>query len=1270
MKKLSKPLSILLSALMLLSVIAAAPFTVSAAQADAEEAVGAYGTTKDCQWRFNEATGEFTVTGNGAMGDYASAENRPWKAFADKITSVSIGSGVTHIGAFAFMNADISSLVVPRNVKSIGECAFDTCEKLSKVYFARGLESIGRKAFRDCALEEIILPDTLKLIGSYAFLYNDKITSVSVPESVTEIMDNALGYGTYGKISDFIICGKPGTTAQTYAEGRGFTFIGQILTGVCGDTLTWHYFQPTKTLFIDGRGEMYDFANPMDHAATAYHSPWLSYLKTGIDHIELDSRVTSIGKYAFCPDAESASVKSVDLPDQLDTIGEYAFYNCSQLTELETPSQLGCIEKYAFAYCSSLKNLELNNSLYVIGDYAFLDCDKLESFEFPERLYAIGRAAFSGCASLTEVLLPEGLTELGVSAFIDCENLRLVILPDSLNSIPAQAFYGCSAIDCFFIGRGVTEIKERAFALDFPDSRRLFIPANVTKIDKNIFIGSDGSTTREKPTIVGRPGSAAETFAHQYGYPFMEGYQEDASYGNIKRISVDGYVAPVAGQTAVDIRDLSIPDDADYMIDSIAWYEKGSGKPLNTPFRFEYGKTYYASIFLKSLNGYTFSERNRHFSQFEYVSFYGCDDELDTSVRTSTITYDRFMLTTKVVTAKNPMQTVSFNAGDGSGEMQSVQVEHGEEYMLPRSTFTPPDGKEFLKWSGNRQPFDKVTVTSDIEFTAYYSNTASILATVREPHEGEALDFSAHVSDERYEVTRVQWQRWENGNPVLVNEGEKAIPDSTYRVFISVGVREKYQNVTTLSQHSTCKINGSEASMMGYGGNSCKFAADFRAIAIEDGVNMVRLQGHLACVIGEYPGDYPSEVTSDVDGCTVTLNGIFQNGRNLLTASNKPKFSSGKYIFRYYLTLDDNSKQYFVDTPRVTFNDPSGKNKSWTVTASLLGGNKRLKVDIEVQAEEPQVIDHAKIEIAPPVLGETPATDFVSYGADRYTVTLGNSKGIIWRYPSLHNTAVEGVFGGEDEFALNVRFTANHGYAFDEDTVFSCNEIDKTASNIYRSITMEFILPANVQFIDAVKLGINQPIVNRQPDYSVVLEKGYDKGYTLNTSGDDGTTTINGVTWFDVEENRALSADETFRPNHIYSVFVSLIAEDGSVFFFNLNNEWEVNHDTIVCVDGVDAEYTADDVYEDRMIVRFSFPRLKDPKSYIPKEPEILIGDVNGDGDVTIDDATMIQKAIAELIELDDTQKKAADANADGQITIDDATMIQKYIAELIDHLG
>ena len=69
-------------------------------------------------------------------------------------------------------------------------------------------------------------------------------------------------------------------------------------------------------------------------------------------------------------------------------------------------------------------------------------------------------------------------------------------------------------------------------------------------------------------------------------------------------------------------------------------------------------------------------------------------------------------------------------------------------------------------------------------------------------------------------------------------------------------------------------------------------------------------------------------------------------------------------------------------------------------------------------------------------------------------------------------------------------------------------------------------------------------------------------------------------------------------------------------------------------------------------------------------ETELIIGDVNGDGKVTIDDATTVQKFLAEMITLSDAQSTAADANGDGKITIDDATTIQKYLAEMIDHLG
>ena len=66
----------------------------------------------------------------------------------------------------------------------------------------------------------------------------------------------------------------------------------------------------------------------------------------------------------------------------------------------------------------------------------------------------------------------------------------------------------------------------------------------------------------------------------------------------------------------------------------------------------------------------------------------------------------------------------------------------------------------------------------------------------------------------------------------------------------------------------------------------------------------------------------------------------------------------------------------------------------------------------------------------------------------------------------------------------------------------------------------------------------------------------------------------------------------------------------------------------------------------------------------------IMLGDVNADGRVDINDATLVQKAVAELVVLDEKQQKAADVTGDGKITIDDATLIQKYVAELIDHFG
>ena len=67
--------------------------------------------------------------------------------------------------------------------------------------------------------------------------------------------------------------------------------------------------------------------------------------------------------------------------------------------------------------------------------------------------------------------------------------------------------------------------------------------------------------------------------------------------------------------------------------------------------------------------------------------------------------------------------------------------------------------------------------------------------------------------------------------------------------------------------------------------------------------------------------------------------------------------------------------------------------------------------------------------------------------------------------------------------------------------------------------------------------------------------------------------------------------------------------------------------------------------------------------------PEFILGDVNGDGDVTVEDVTMISRYNAEYIELDEIQQLAGDVDHDGAVTVSDATLIQRYLAEFIDKL-
>lgn len=180
---MKKVLAIIISVLLLTSAIVP---TLAA------EASGTCG--EGLQWQL--ADGTLTVTGSGAMTDFAENEMAPWYGFREQITAVSLPEGLTSVGSLAFYGCTaLNAVTLPQSVTAIGSYAFAECTALYTVRLGSGVTTIGDGAFRACAkLSAVTLPDSLVKIGDRAFYRCASLTAVTVPASVEKLGVSVFAY--------------------------------------------------------------------------------------------------------------------------------------------------------------------------------------------------------------------------------------------------------------------------------------------------------------------------------------------------------------------------------------------------------------------------------------------------------------------------------------------------------------------------------------------------------------------------------------------------------------------------------------------------------------------------------------------------------------------------------------------------------------------------------------------------------------------------------------------------------------------------------------------------------------------------------------------------------------------------------------------------------------------------------------------------------------------------------------------------------------------
>ena len=115
------------------------------------------------------------------------------KAESTNITDCKINNKCKLIFDHAFRDcSNLSSIVIPTGITSIGEYVFYECENLTSVTIPDGITSIGESAFDGCSsLTSVTIPNGVSRIGDYAFDGCNSLTSISVPESITSIGEHA-----------------------------------------------------------------------------------------------------------------------------------------------------------------------------------------------------------------------------------------------------------------------------------------------------------------------------------------------------------------------------------------------------------------------------------------------------------------------------------------------------------------------------------------------------------------------------------------------------------------------------------------------------------------------------------------------------------------------------------------------------------------------------------------------------------------------------------------------------------------------------------------------------------------------------------------------------------------------------------------------------------------------------------------------------------------------------------------------------------------------
>lgn len=328
----------------------------------------------------------------------------------------------------------LKTVLLPKNITSIGYGAFCRCYNLSSISIPEGVTNLGENAFLGCgSLTTINIPSSITSYSANAFP-ETRISEFTI--SLNDTIHSTLEGVLFNKNKTKLLL-YPYAKISEYSVPVSVNTIGNGAFARCRNLSKINFPNSIKAI------EDYAFSNC-----------------TGLTSISIPSSVTEIRDNVF---DGCTALSIVILPNTIKTIGKYSFANCNKIFPLIIPNNVKSIGEGAFSFCTRAISLNIPDSVNFIGDYAFGSCTSLTSVTLPENLNQLGKGAFSSCTSLESIIIPDNIELIGENTFSSCLSLTTCEVPKRLKSIGSGAFNSCSKLTSFNMPDSVTTIGAYAF---------------------------------------------------------------------------------------------------------------------------------------------------------------------------------------------------------------------------------------------------------------------------------------------------------------------------------------------------------------------------------------------------------------------------------------------------------------------------------------------------------------------------------------------------------------------------------------------------------------------------------------------------------------------------------------------------------------------------------------------------------------------------------------------------------------------------------------